>query len=66
VYRHVQHKQLRTLCHRLAGLRPDKKITRYEPGDKFGQIIVFAWLVLNLYEQREYADSDPVYTFDFA
>jgi hypothetical protein len=64
VYRHVQHEQLRTLCHRLAGPRPDRKITRYEPGDKFGQIIDFAVAVLNLYEQREYADYDPVHTFD--
>jgi hypothetical protein len=64
VYRHVQHEQLRTLCHRLAGTKSDKKITRYEPGDKFGQIINFAGLVLNLYEQREYADYDPVHTFN--
>jgi hypothetical protein len=64
VYRYVQHEQLRTLCYRLAGHRSDKKITRYEPGDKFGQIINFAGLVLNLYEQREYADYDPVRTFD--
>jgi uncharacterized protein (UPF0332 family) len=64
VYRHVQHEQLRTLCHRLAGPRVDKKITRYEPGDKFGQIINFAGLLLNLYEQREYADYDPVHTFN--
>jgi uncharacterized protein (UPF0332 family) len=64
VYRHIQHEQLRTLCHRLAGPRPDIKITRYEPSDKFGQIIVFARLTLNLYEQREYADYDPVHTFD--
>jgi hypothetical protein len=64
VYRHVQHEQLKTLCHRLAGPRPDRKIKRYEPADEFGQIIVFARLVLNLYEQREHADYDPVYAFD--
>ena len=64
VYRHVQHEQLRTLCHRLAGPRRDIKIKRYEPGDKFGQIVVFAGLVLNLYGQRERADYDPVYAFD--
>jgi hypothetical protein len=64
VYRHVQHEQLRTLCHRLAGPRSDKKIMRYEPADKFGQIINFAGLLLNLYEQREYADYDPVHTFN--
>jgi hypothetical protein len=64
VYRHVQHEQLRTLCHRIAGPRPDRKIKRYEPGDKFGQVIVFARLILNLYERREQADYDPVYTFD--
>jgi hypothetical protein len=64
VYRHVQHEQLRTLCHRLAGPWPDKKIIRYEPDDKFGEIVDFAGLVLNRYEQREHADYDPVYTFD--
>ena len=64
VYRHVQHEQLRALCSRLAGPKPDNKITRYEPGDKFGQIIVFAELALNLYDQREYADYDPVRTFN--
>jgi hypothetical protein len=32
--------------------------------DKFGQIIDFAVAVLNLYEQLEYADYDPVHTFE--
>jgi hypothetical protein len=64
VYRHVQHEQLRTLCNRLAGPRRDIKIKRYEPGDTFGQIINFAGLILNLYDQREHADYDPVYVFD--
>jgi hypothetical protein len=64
VYRSVQHEQLRTLCHRLGGPKPDVKIMRYAPAGDFGPIVNFAPLALNLQDQREYADYDPVHSFN--
>jgi hypothetical protein len=60
VYRSVAHKRIRTTCKQLGGT----KIEQLAPVGGFGKIIEFAQLFLNLQDQREYADYDPVRPFE--
>jgi len=64
VYSGIAHEQLRTVCHKLGGPKPDDKIVKgHAPNGGFGQIIIFATLTLNLQDQRKYADYNPVRPF---
>jgi hypothetical protein len=64
VYRSVEHKPLKDLCDQFRATILGPKVKPYAPTGDFGQIVDFAGLVYQLYEQRILADYVPVLTFD--
>ena len=63
VYRSIEHKALKALCDQFRGSILSKTIKPYEPIGGFGPIIDFARLTANVYEQRIFADYNPMHPF---
>jgi hypothetical protein len=62
VYRSIDHKALRTLCHDLCKSTLPEKYSRYLPSGGFGSdLVAVAAAVVDLQEKRHSADYDPHY-----
>jgi hypothetical protein len=66
VYRSVEHKSLKTLCDQFRGSTLSKQVKPYEPVGGFGPIIEFSRLTATLYEQRIWADYNPMHSFNLS
>jgi hypothetical protein len=65
-YCSIDHKRLKILRDQLRGKAPNEVVLPYAPPGGFGQIAVFARLVVNLQEERHRADYHPIARFDEA